>query len=149
MQGRIGLIVQFKYSTLLFFAIVAMLNLVGCGTTSAPQTAGLSQQDEGSAAQMVSLRAQQRWAALLKRDMDVAYQFISPAGRSLMSLDDYRPRSNTGFWRGAKVSDAVCAAETCEVTVLVDMVVEGVKFNVPIKETWILDAGKWWFVYQG
>ena len=149
MSGRIGLIVQFKYSTLLFFALVAMLNLAGCGTTAAPHAAGLSQQVVGSAAQLVSLRAQQRWTALLKRDMDVAYQFISPAGRSLMSIDDYRPRVNTGFWRGAKVSDAVCAAETCEVTVLVDMVVEGVKFNVPIKETWILDAGKWWFVYQG
>ena len=140
---------QFKFSALLFFVFVALANLSGCGTTAAPQAAGLSQQDVGSVTQLVSLRAQQRWAALLKRDMDVAYQFISPAGRSLMSLDDYRPRSNTGFWRGAKVINALCAAETCEVTVLVDMVVEGVKFNVPIKETWILDAGKWWFVYQG
>ena len=140
---------QFKFSALLFLVFVALANLGGCGTTAAPQAAGLSQQDVGSVAQLVSLRAQQRWAALLKRDMDAAYQFISPAGRSLMSLDDYRPRVNTGFWRGAKATDAVCAAETCEVTVLVDMVVEGVKFTSPIKETWILDAGKWWFVYQG
>ena len=94
-------------------------------------------------------RAQLRWDALLKRDMDVAYQFISPGGRSLMTLDQYRPRVNTGYWRGAKVKEASCAAETCDVTVLVEMTIERVKFTSPIKESWILDAGKWWFVYQG
>ena len=81
--------------------------------------------------------------------MEAAYQLISPAGRSLMSLDIYRPRVNPGFWRGAKVKEASCEAETCEVTVLVDMEVERVKFTNSIKETWILDAGKWWFVYRG
>ena len=140
---------QFKFSALLFLVFVALTNLGGCGTTTPSQATALAAKDADSAPRQVVLRAQQRWAALLKRDMDAAYQFISPAGRSLMSLDDYRPRVNTGFWRGAKATDAVCAVETCEVTVLVDMVVEGVKFNVPIKETWILDAGKWWFVYQG
>jgi hypothetical protein len=33
--------------------------------------------------------------------------------------------------------------------VLVDVEVQGVKFTNPVKENWILDAGKWWFVYQG
>ena len=140
---------HFKFSVLLFLAFVSLINLGGCGTGVVPQSAGIGEKDAQDVLRLVSARAQQRWTALLKRDLDAAYQFISPAGRSLMTVDDYRPRSNTGFWRGAKVGDAVCATETCEVTVLVDMVVEGVKFNVPIKETWILDAGKWWFVYQG
>ena len=140
---------QFKFSVLLSLAFVSLINLGGCGTGAAPQSAGLGENGAQAVSRLVSARAQQRWNALLKRDLDAAYQFISPAGRSLMSVDDYRPRVNSGFWRGAKAGYAVCAAETCEVTVLVDMVVEGVKFNVPIKETWILDAGKWWFVYQG
>ena len=66
-----------------------------------------------------------------------------------MSIEAYLPRVNTQFWRGATAKEAICAAETCEVTVTVDMLVEGVKFTSPLKETWILDAGKWWFVYQG
>ena len=140
---------QFKFSVLLFLAFVSLMNLGGCGTGAFPQSTGLGEKDAQGVSQLVSGRAQQRWNALLKRDLDAAYQYISPAGRSLMSLDDYRPRVNSGFWRGAKASDAVCAAETCEVTVLVEMMVEGVKFTTPIKETWILDAGKWWFVYQG
>ena len=98
---------------------------------------------------LVAKRAQQRWDALLQQDMDAAYQFISPGGRLLMTVEQYRPRVNTSFWRGAKVEKASCAAEICEVTVMVDSLLEGVKFTNRIKETWILDAGKWWFVYQG
>ena len=113
------------------------------------QTTGVAENKVDAVTRLVSDRAQQRWNALLEQNMDVAYQFISPAGRSLMSLKDYRPRVNAGFWRGARVKEATCAAETCELTVLVDMLVENVKFTNSIKETWILDAGKWWFVYQG
>ena len=140
---------QFKFSALMFFAVVAVVSLSGCGTTSPLQSTAKVEMDADAVSRLVMGRAQQRWDALVKRDMDAAYQLISPAGRSLMSLEDYRPRVNTGFWRGAKVTQADCSAEICEVTVLVDMVVERVKFIKPVKETWILDAGKWWFVYQG
>ena len=140
---------QFKFSAIIFLVVVATVGLSGCGTMVPVQSTANVELGAGAVSRLVMARAQQRWDALLKRDMDVAYQLISPAGRSLMSLEDYRPRVNTGFWRGAKVTQAVCSAEICEVTVLVDMVVEGVKFANPIKETWILDAGKWWFVYQG
>ena len=133
----------------MFFAVVVVVSLSGCGTTGPLQSTANVEMDADAVSRLVMGRAQQRWDALVKRDMDAAYQLISPAGRSLMSLEDYRPRANTGFWRGAKVTQAVCSAEICEVTVLVDMVVERVKFTNPVKETWILDAGKWWFVYQG
>ena len=140
---------QIKFSAIFFLAVVAAVDLSGCGTTAPGQSRGIVEKDADAAARLVIERAQQRWNALVKRDLETAYQFISPSGRSLMSLDDYRPRINAVYWRGAKVKEAVCAVETCEVTVLLDMVAEGVKFTNPIKETWILDAGKWWFVYQG
>ena len=140
---------QFKFSIIILLVAVATLALGGCGTMVPGQSRGGVEKDTDAAARLAIERAQQRWNALVKRDLETAYQFISPAGRSLMSLDDYRPRINAVYWRGAKVKEAVCAVETCEVTVLLDMVAEGVKFTNPIKETWILDAGKWWFVYQG
>lgn len=137
---------QFKYSAPIILVWLVVLGLGGCGTVVPLQ---IPESAEKSPEKLL-VRAQLRWDALLKRDMDKAYQFISPGGRSLMALDDYRQRANAGFWRGAKVvKEPVCAVETCEVTVMVDMVVEGVKFSNPVKETWILDAGKWWFVYQG
>ncbi len=140
---------KFKFLFFVFLAVAGAVNLVGCGSMVSVPAAGASPRSTDAAAQQVTARAQLRWNALLKGDMAVAYQFISPGGRSLMSLEQYRPRVNTGFWRGAKVKEASCAAETCDVTVLVDMTIEGVKFTNPIKESWILDAGKWWFVYQG
>ena len=140
---------QFKFSVLLFFAVAVAVSVVGCGAVHPVESGGTLGTGKDAVTSLVVDRAQQRWNALLKRDMDGAYRFISPGGRSLMSVEDYRPRVNTGFWRGAKVKEATCETETCDVTVLVDMLVEGVKFTNPVKETWILDAGKWWFVYQG
>jgi hypothetical protein len=139
--------VRFKFSGLVFFVVGVAVNLVGCGAI-APATTGVASGPE-AVSRIVLERAQQRWNALLKADMATAYQFISPGGRSLMTAEQYRPRVNATFWRGAKAEKASCEAETCDVSVLVDVFVEGIKTTVPVKETWILDAGKWWFVYQG
>ena len=132
-----------------FFAVVCAAVFAGCATKGPVQSACADQKGEGAAARVVTACAQLRWNALLKHDLAVAYEFISPGGRSLMSLSQYAPRVNSGSWRGAKVDTASCAAETCEVTVMVDIVVSGVKAAIPVKETWILDAGRWWFVFQG
>ena len=136
-------------SVLVFITLGVAASLAGCGAMQPVQSTGAAGSGAETVSRLVVDRAQQRWNALLKQDMDGAYQFISPGGRSVMTVQQYRPRVNTGFWRGAKATTASCAAETCEVTVLVDLIIEGVKFTNPIKETWILDAGKWWFVYQG
>ena len=146
---RSGLIVRFKYSVLGSAFALAVIVLSGCAATgSATSNAGADNKPE-TTSQKVLTRAQQRWDALLKFDLNAAYGFISPAGRSTMTVEKYRPRVNSGFWRGAKAKDASCEAETCDVIVLIDITVEGVKTSVPVKEVWILEAGQWWFVYQG
>ena len=139
---------QFKFFVTVLLAVLVQ-GIAGCGTTGSVQSTSVVETGAGDVSKLVTGRAQQRWNALLKADMETAYQYISPGGRSVMSLQQYRPRVNPSFWRGAKVSEASCGTETCEVTVLVDVLLQGVKFTNPIKETWILDAGKWWFVYAG
>jgi hypothetical protein len=141
--------VQFKFLKAIFFAFFCAASVVGCGTVGQVQSACADAKGEGAAANVVTACAQQRWNALLKHDLAVAYEFISPGGRSLMSLAQYSPRINSGSWRGAKAEKASCGAETCEVTVMVDVVVSGVKAAIPVKETWILEAGRWWFVFPG
>ena len=140
---------QFKFSGIIFFAVIFAVNLLGCGSIAPTQTSAIDERRGDAVSRLVLGRAQERWDALLTAEVNVAYQYISPGGRLLMSIEQYRPRVRTGFWRGAKADKAVCGAETCEVTVLVDLIVQGVKFTNPVNETWILDAGKWWFVYQG
>ena len=140
---------QFKFLSVIFFVVIFAGNLAGCGSIAPTQTSTIDEKGVDAVSRLVLARAQERWDALIKAEVNVAYQYISPGGRSLISIEQYRPRVRTGFWRGAKADKAVCGTDTCEVTVLVDMTVQGVKFTNPIKETWILDAGKWWFVYQG
>ena len=140
---------RFKFLAIVFFVVVVAANLAGCGTVVPVQSAGEGEKGTEAVSRLVMARAQLRWNALIKRDLDTAYAFISPGARSLMAVEDYRPRVNPAYWRGAKVSEAKCAAEICDVTVLVDLLIERVKVTSPIKETWILDAGQWWFVYQG
>ena len=140
---------RFINSVLSFTFVLAVILLSGCAATGLAPSAGEADKQVETTTQKVLVRAQQRWDALLKADVDKAYGFISPAGRSTMPVERYRLRVNATFWRGANAKDVSCEAETCDVTVLVDITVGGVKTSVPVKETWILEAGQWWFVYQG
>jgi hypothetical protein len=39
---------------------------------------------------MVTARAEARWAAMVKGDLDTAYGYMSPASRQVTSLDKYK-----------------------------------------------------------
>ena len=95
-------------------------------------------------------RAQARWDALLVSQFDKAYEYISPAGRLSLSLELFRSRIAAASWRGAKVTSAVCEPEVCDVTLKLDInVLPNLPYTQTINEKWILDGGKWWFVYRG
>ncbi|MEO8101075.1 MAG: hypothetical protein ABI790_01025 [Betaproteobacteria bacterium] len=100
--------------------------------------------------QAVMSRAQERWDALLAAQFDKAYAYISPAGRLSLPLDVFRSRISSASWRGAKVTRAVCEPEVCDVTLQLDVnVLPNLPYTQTINEKWILDGGKWWFVYRG
>ncbi len=140
---------QFKSFVVSFFAVVLAVNMVGCQTTGAGSAAPAVEQKAADANQIVRVRAQQRWDQLLQSNMFAAYDFISPGGRSIITRQVFAGRVNAAFWRGAKVDKVDCGAETCEVTVSVEIIVQGVKAAIPVQETWILESGQWWFVFQG
>ena len=100
--------------------------------------------------QTVKSRAQERWNALVAGQLDKAYEFITPAGRSTLPIALYRSRLSGVSWRAAKVTGVACEAEVCDVTVTLDIdVLPNLPHQQPISEKWILEAGKWWFVYRG
>ncbi|MBL8523726.1 MAG: hypothetical protein JNN20_08560 [Betaproteobacteria bacterium] len=116
--------------------------IVGCASTvSAPPA--VTPEDA------VATRAQERWDALLARDMEKAYGFISPAGRISMSLEVYRGRVNPQYWRKIKVKEVSCKPDVCEVVMDLDYSFEGIALKTLVNETWIFDSGKWWIVYKG
>jgi hypothetical protein len=138
--------VIFKFLRVVYFGLVVVL-VSSCAT--AP-TGGIEQAAKGSSVEkLVMSRAQQRWDALMQGELNQAYTFISPAGRAKLQAQDYRTRVNTGHFRKAVVQEAACQADSCEVKVSLDYVVGTLPLNQILLEIWILDEGKWWFVYRG
>lgn len=129
------------------FLIMALL--AGCQTSQGLTTTAKTENAQVTE-QKVMARAQARWNALLAKDLDKAYDFLSPAMRSTMSRDVYKLRINPSFWRGAKVKSATCREEVCDVKVeIAIMALENLSVDQVLEEKWIFNQGQWWFVYQG
>lgn len=133
-------------------ALAGVFLVLAVGGCSAPT--GPTKTTQGDAAttkeQQVMSRVQQRWNLLLAKDLDKAYEYLSPAARLTMSKEVYRLRVNPTFWRGAKVKSAACRDEVCDVQVELNiMVLPNLPVDQVVEEKWILDQGQWWFVYQG
>ena len=130
-------------------AIVSVLAglLSGC----AVNPAGVSEASL-SKEQAVGKRAEERWALLLAKDLDRAYQFISPATREVLSLATYKAMVNPRLWTGAKVSRVECSSdEICKAIVQLAYKVNmkmGASFvgEQEITEAWRRTEGQWWFV---
>jgi hypothetical protein len=100
------------------------------------------------ARQQVSERARQRWDLIMKGQLDKAYELMSPASRSTVSFDTFRKRNAVGrWWRKIDLDKVDCRQDTCQVTMALEydlFEIKGLKTSV--EETWIKDAGTWWFV---
>ncbi|MEP7206591.1 MAG: hypothetical protein ABI920_06610 [Casimicrobiaceae bacterium] len=98
---------------------------------------------------IVAERAEARWQALIKGDLDSAYSYLSPASRAANSLTLYKGKVKPGIWRAAKADRVSCLAEVCTVTMLVTIDTKAMKgIQAPVTENWILEDGAAWFVYR-
>ena len=132
---------RFSYWYKVAASIFLLLFAVGCANISGPPE---------TPEQAVKARAQERWNALVAGQLDKAYEYITPSGRSTLPKEIFRARLSGSTWRGAKVTGAVCETEVCDVTVTLDIdVLPNLPHQQPISEKWLLDGGKWWFVYRG
>jgi hypothetical protein len=102
-----------------------------------------------SSSDIVREKAQARWDLLVKENFAGAYEFISPAGRSVVSREAFATSMKPGFWKGAKVLKVECStAEVCEVDVLIDYTYSGRKFSSPLSEKWVRQDSDWWYLWQ-
>jgi hypothetical protein len=110
--------------------------------------AAIEQASVQEAEKEVSERARQRWDLVAKGQIDAAYEFLSPASRSTVSLDLYRKRAGAARWtRAAKVEKVDCRADTCQVTMVVEYDLHEIKgLKRSVEETWVKDSGSWWLV---
>jgi hypothetical protein len=98
----------------------------------------------------VATRALGRWDALIKGDLDAAYNYLSPASRETMPLDVYKAKHKTGMYRAIQVDAVDCEAEVCTVTLSLTFDYKRTKgIKMPLVEKWLISGGKAWFVDRG
>lgn len=98
---------------------------------------------------VVTERVEARWQALIEGDIQAAYGYISPAGREILPLKNYRRRVKSGMWQDAKVDSMTCNEDICKVTVLLTYNLRDIKgIQKKLQESWINEKGGWWYVQK-
>lgn len=121
-----------------FGAVLVVFGLMGCaGTvikTEAPQD-------------VVAKKAQSRWDALIKGDLDTAYTSLSSGTRSVMSLELYKAKIRTGRWKRASVGSVACVQDRCDVVIMMEYSYRDMKsIETRLDEIWLQENGDWWHV---
>jgi hypothetical protein len=125
-----------------------MLGIAGCATAPAGGSLSSEMPAEAKAA-AVAERAVARWEALIKGDSKTAYTYLSPASREVVPLERFERKMNVNSFRGIKLDQASCEAETCKVRLWLTFdhrMMQGV--TTPIEETWVISNGQAWLVYR-
>jgi hypothetical protein len=118
---------------------VGLAAVGGCATV--PDTPADSEK-------VVKARAQARWDALLKGDVETAYGYLGPGSRAVNSLEAYKVSIRKGFWQSAQVESAKCEGDSCEVYAQIGYRYRGSNIKSPLAETWIKQEGNWWYVLK-
>ena len=126
-------------------AVIAFLvAATGCSTTG-----GLTKDSSAEAKRAaVTERVKGFWAARIEGNVNLAYTFMSPASREIVSLEVFRSQlRGTGF-RDAKVETVECSDAACNVRLMVTYDHRLMKGIVtPLSEKWIIDEGQAWYVW--
>ena len=96
-----------------------------------------------------------RWDALFNKDIEAAYEYLSPGYRSSVSLLQYHRALLLSKirWTGANYIEGDCEETVCNVKIILDFTVYGAVPGVKsfpskqsIEESWVLVDGSWYLV---
>ena len=121
--------------------------LLGCAG-AAPKSDSASS-GAASSENQVSARAEARWQALIAKDLDKAYEFLSQGSKSAYTLQLYKGMIRPLDWLSGKALSASCEGEKCSVKVQITFFHRraGGEMGTVLTETWVKDAGNWWYVF--
>jgi predicted small secreted protein len=127
-------------------AVLLAVSVAGCASMSG---GGKDLASEAKQA-LVAERVNARWNALINGDLEQAYTFMSAGSQAATPLEVYKAKIKPGMWRAVKINSMDCEAEICRVNMTLTYdhrMMKGVQ--TPFQETWILEKGNAWYVYQG
>lgn len=117
------------------------LSLAACQTLTAGSP-------ESEKAEVVTARANARWAAIVARRFDDAYDYLSPASRASITRRGFETIVSRLAYREASVTRVSCRGAVCNVQlelVYDTKMMKGVR--TPINESWIIEKGQAWYVW--
>lgn len=143
--------VRLRFIIATIAALVLGFGLAGCAST--PDDAAW----KASQSQNLKMRAEARWEALIKGDLQQVYAFMSPEYRNVVSLQQFKSRyGRTVEWRLARVDDIRYDSPTV-VSVMMGVTyrtylpgARGEPFDNrrTLTEKWLLKDGEWWYIDQ-
>ena len=141
------------HSNLKIFAallVLSVLSLAGCaGVGGDSKGTGTASGSGTGPEKAVSARAEARWAAMVRKDFDDAYAFLSPGSKVSTPLALFKAKIKPLDWKSAKALNASCEAEKCAVKIELTLFDKrlGGEVSTVFEEIWLLDSGQWWLVF--
>ena len=125
--------------------MLAVLALAGC--------AGMARVSADSSPEAkrdaVAARAEARWQALIKGDLDAAYQYLSPGSKATISLPVYKATHKVGMYRAAKVDSVTCEGAACKVVLTIRYDYKTYKgVDTLLTEQWVIEGGQAWILVR-
>lgn len=93
-------------------------------------------------------RAEARGMALVRGDLDAAYEFLSEGSKLVISKDNFKQRMAVVPFRAYRIEEAGCEGATCRVKAKLTYdhrLMKGV--TTPVTETWVIERGKVFYVF--
>lgn len=93
-------------------------------------------------------RADGRGNALVRGDLDGAYEFLSDGSKAVISRDNFKRRMSLVPFTAYRIDSADCDAKTCTVKSKLTYnhrLIKGV--TTPLNETWVIENGKPYYVF--
>jgi hypothetical protein len=148
LQIETGAIAWHKWRFGAVFLLVIAGMLTGCASTGGMTAEQSAAAKAAATQQMVTDRAEARWQALIKGDLDTAYGYLSTGSKAATPLDAYKRKTGGLRWRRAEVQKVDCDGEICKVTLDLTYDMDKMKgIKTPIYESWIIENGSAGFIY--
>lgn len=125
------------------YLVVALLALVTAACSTLSPTSPTEEK-----VRVVTERSMARWKAIIGRDLEAAYQFMSPASRATVTPAGFKTIASRLNYRNAEVKEVTCDAQACKVRLQITYdaaMMPGVR--TLLEESWVIDKGQAWYVW--
>jgi hypothetical protein len=126
------------------FVVLVSASVAACATLRADSPAE-------EKVKVVTERANARWQAIIRKDFDAAYEYLSPTSRQTVTRAGFKAIASRLQYKGVEIKEVACEAATCkvklELTYDVPMRAQVQGVRTPLDESWVIDNGQAWYVW--